>query len=734
MASGQFTPVLRYLHRLAEPVLTDAQLLDRFRASRDEAAFEMLVRRHGPLVQGVCRRVLRDWHAAQDAFQAVFLILARKAATLERPDSLGPWLYGVAYRTALKARSQAARQSAHERCQRVDVATADSTEEVEWRDLRPVLDAEIHRLPERYRKPFVLSYLQGKTNAEVARLLGCSRGTVATLLARARQRLRQRLSRRGLTLSLTLTVSAVPTALHCSTAHAAALFGAGQIHAAGAVSASAVTLAQGVLRAMMANKLRWGAIVLLAVGMLGTGAGVISHRAGADEPDRPAATPTPVPISTSPPPAPVVTAVPPAPAPMNPPGFVNTTVPPAVTGSTVYGTANFEVTAPTLAIARRVGQAAEQHRARLAYLWLGRQLPTWPKPCLIEVLPGSTGCGGATSFVFENGRVTECQMRLQGKLETILADALPHEITHTVLADRFTGIGHTCARWADEGAALLAESSPSQARTRAALSPILNSHRRIPLRRLLAMYDFPPDVMALYGEGYSLTRFLLGLKDRETFLAFVARDGNGGWDKSVEKYYGYHSVGELEKAWLAQARKDLAGRVQPTSGETLHATEPGTQRSDSQRRPHGRLPAGPAPVQALVLLREDGRLLVWYTGTAYEPRTHYMTIMTSDDNGHTRTTATPVTSYEAIRHQIEVHYTLDQVKVYDHLGKPVDVKTVPKLLKGETLALFAFGADKVDPLHLRLVKPGTLLFVLEPPTPVPAGPSAVPVAPPAGRP
>src|SRR5581483_10440199 len=168
--------------------LSDAELLRRFVRGRDAAAFELLVWRHGPMVLGVCRRVLRDAHAAEDAFQAAFLVLARKARSLDRRGSIANWLYAVAYHVALKARAEAARRQRRER--RASAAEAGAAPGEAWADLRPVLDEELSRLPEAYRQAVVLCYLEGRTNAEAARLLGWPVGTVKGRLARARDLLR----------------------------------------------------------------------------------------------------------------------------------------------------------------------------------------------------------------------------------------------------------------------------------------------------------------------------------------------------------------------------------------------------------------------------------------------------------------------------------------------------------------------------------------------------------------
>jgi RNA polymerase sigma factor (sigma-70 family) len=281
-------PLARCLGRITAAHLaatcSDRQLLARFAAHRDEAAFAALVRRHGPLVLGVCRRVLHDWHAAEDACQAVFVVLARRAGSLRRPAALGPWLHGVAVRTALKARAQAARRAACERQVAVR-PVVEYADDLVWRELRPVLDEAVARLPEKYRVPFVLHYLEGRTVTEVAGLLGRPRGTVAVRLARAREQLRGRLARRGLAVSaaaLTLALAragasaSAPAAWAASTAAAGAAVGAGKA-AAGVVSAKVVVLTKGVLNAMFLTKLKVAAVVSLTLGAVGVGVGLTWH-------------------------------------------------------------------------------------------------------------------------------------------------------------------------------------------------------------------------------------------------------------------------------------------------------------------------------------------------------------------------------------------------------------------------------------------------------------------------
>src|SRR5262245_56233695 len=170
---------------------TDGELLEQFLAARDGAAFEVLVRRHGPMVLGVCRRVLGNEHDAEDAFQATFLVLARRGDAVRPASKVGSWLYGVAYRTALEARRMAARRRRKEACAVPRSEAAPDAAD----DLRPVLDRELSGLPDRYRAPLVLCDLEGSTRKEAARRLGWAEGTVSSRLSRGRQLLARRLRR-----------------------------------------------------------------------------------------------------------------------------------------------------------------------------------------------------------------------------------------------------------------------------------------------------------------------------------------------------------------------------------------------------------------------------------------------------------------------------------------------------------------------------------------------------------
>jgi RNA polymerase sigma factor (sigma-70 family) len=290
MAQAEIHPVLLHIRRLvgwSAGDLTDRELLDRFVQRHEEAVFESLLQRHGPLVLGVCRRVLNHEEDAEDAFQATFLVLARKAASIRKQASLGSWLYGVAYRTALKLKARVARQRLHER-RAADMSHPEAHDDRHWHELRPVLDEELCHLPEKYRLPLVLCYLEGKTNAEAARQLGWPSGSMAKRLMRGRELLRARLVRRGIALpvgalALLLTEqtrAAVPAGLLATSARAAVLTATGEA-LGGVVSTQVVSLAEGVCRTMFLSKLKTGMVFLLALGVFAAAGLAVHHLATA---------------------------------------------------------------------------------------------------------------------------------------------------------------------------------------------------------------------------------------------------------------------------------------------------------------------------------------------------------------------------------------------------------------------------------------------------------------------
>lgn len=252
MAVAQLDAVRKVFDRVRDEADGgDGDLLLRYRRERDQGAFGSLVRRHGPMVLGVCRRVLRNEHAAEDAFQATFVVLAKRADAVKPPDRLAPWLYGVAYRTALKARGRAFRRAEVERDYAEQTANRAPGERESLPDVRPIIDEQLNALPEKYRAPLVLCGLQGLNKQEAAERLGLPEGTVSSRLARAREMLRDRLARRGVIvpavgfvalLSPNALCAAVPPALTESVSACAA--------SGVAVPATVLALSNEVLAAM----------------------------------------------------------------------------------------------------------------------------------------------------------------------------------------------------------------------------------------------------------------------------------------------------------------------------------------------------------------------------------------------------------------------------------------------------------------------------------------------------
>ncbi len=276
--------------------LPDARLLEDYVDRRDQAAFAAIVQRHGPMVWGVCRRVLGSYHDAEDAFQATFLVLVRRATSITSPELLGNWLYGVAHQTAIKARSTVSRRKGRER-QVTEMPEPAVPEPARRYHLQYALDEELSRLPDIHRVVLVLCDLEGKTRKEAARDLGLAEGTVASRLARARAMLAKRLAQRGTVISSATLAAAlmhnaasasVPDSVVISTIVAAKGFAAGPAAALGMVSPTVVALTEKVLNAMVISKLKAIFAVVLVLGFLASGAAALSYRSGgaaSDDPD-----------------------------------------------------------------------------------------------------------------------------------------------------------------------------------------------------------------------------------------------------------------------------------------------------------------------------------------------------------------------------------------------------------------------------------------------------------------
>ena len=262
-----------------------------------------------------------------------------------------------------------------------------------------------------------------------------------------------------------------------------------------------------------------------------------------------------------------------------------------------YRTANFVVEAPTEALARKIGDAAEQYRHTLAVEWTGSPLPRWSRPCPItaQVAP-QLGAGGATSFVFDRGEVFNWTMTIQGSEERILDSVLPHEITHTIFASHFR---RPLPRWADEGACTTVEHPVERARQHRLLLEFLTTGRGIAFPEMFAMKEYPADVLPLYSQGYSLARYLIERGGRHKYVSFVS-DGlaSDDWSTALEKHYGVTSVAQMQHVWLAWVKQgcpappaSLAAAVPPPS-----ASSSATTRGQSPDMPALSAAAATAPV------------------------------------------------------------------------------------------------------------------------------------------
>lgn len=268
--------------------LGEDQLWERFVARRDEVAFEALVARHGPMVLGVCRRILRDPGDIEDAFQATFVVLIRKCRSISDPARLGPWLHGVAVKTASRARQSLLRRRLREK-EFAEHAVYDPAPSFVERELRSILDEELDRLPKKYRLPIVLCYLEGRTHDEAAARLGWPVGTVRGRLFRAREQLRGRLMRRGIAPAVATGCAgvfeslamAMPTdALVARTVDCLLGVSGGGVVTAGAVSAGVAHLSSGVLRAMFLTQMKFVGVAAIATGVVATSAVVRGYQDG----------------------------------------------------------------------------------------------------------------------------------------------------------------------------------------------------------------------------------------------------------------------------------------------------------------------------------------------------------------------------------------------------------------------------------------------------------------------
>jgi hypothetical protein len=265
-----------------------------------------------------------------------------------------------------------------------------------------------------------------------------------------------------------------------------------------------------------------------------------------------------------------------------------------------YRTANFIVEAPTAAIARRIGDAAEQYRHDLSVEWTGRSMPRWSRPCPItaRVEPG-LGAGGATSFVFDRGEVFNWTMTIQGSEDRVLDSVLPHEITHTVFASHFR---RPLPRWADEGACTTVEHPVERARQHRLLIEFLTTGRGIDFPSMFAMKEYPADVLPLYSQGYSLARYLIERGGRHKYVSFVGHGlDTGDWSHALATFYGVPNPVALQQVWLDWVRN---GCPAPPASLAGPPARPVTL-ADSGGMPRGQSPdpaisAAPQPARGVL--------------------------------------------------------------------------------------------------------------------------------------
>lgn len=298
---------------------------------------------------------------------------------------------------------------------------------------------------------------------------------------------------------------------------------------------------------------------------------------------------------------------------------------PAVALPATHRTPNFEVTAPTSEFAKQVGEAAEYYRHHVAIAWLGEPLPgRWLRPCPIKCKVGQIGAGGATTFTFQADQSGEMQvfgwnMDIQGTEQRILDSVLPHEISHMIFACHFR---RPLPRWADEGAATLIEHESERMRQTKLLDQVIRTSKRIPLRQLLSIKEYPrdmQDVLTLYAEGYSLADYLVqkkGDEGRAAFLAFLGdalkSDSLQQWEHAFRKHYGISNLQEVENEWTSWV---MAGSpaLTPADGTMLASnedapsnTKPANQPEVRAQSPEGvQVAASPGPLPQLSRPRRE---------------------------------------------------------------------------------------------------------------------------------
>jgi RNA polymerase sigma factor (sigma-70 family) len=590
---------------------SDADLLCRFIARREEAAFEELVRRHGPAVQRVCRRLVGPAQA-DDAFQAVFLVLACRAKAVRKPASVGSWLIGVAGRAARQMRQQLRRSQVTSLGNREDFADPSQPPQdshLVIPELAVALDEELTRLPDALRAPVVLCLVEGRTQEQAAAELGGSLRTLRRRLERAKELLRLRLERRGVVpvviaalIGNMQTSSAVEPELVRQTVHCVFEFLVGGI----GVRSAPAAIAKGVLTNMATFKTA-ALVPVAALVLIGLGVGWAQDK-------------------------PVTSQVEPPRQKIDEGEQVkdpNVAADPFFTEKFIklarasHRSTNFFVHAPTPTMARAIAAEAEYQRTELAKHWLGKELPPWEKPCEIQYVQRDGVLPGVCTFTYGKAKdgspaLATSLVELNGQFLDVLTNELPCQMVHVVMHSHF---GDQLPRWADDGLAITVKPAAAQTQEDERCRQLLNAGRGIRLNKLLPMRSYPRDMIVLYAEGHSIARFLISQKVRlgppvlkdlphigglfqnvangqQQFVVFLhlgmEKNTIESWNNAAKTVYGYESVDALEDAWLDFLRKPEsaikpAGErwdvvVTPKNPDLIPPTTlPGTGRPPAQR-------------------------------------------------------------------------------------------------------------------------------------------------------
>ena len=489
-----------------------------------------------------------------------------------------------------------------------------------------------------------------------SRRLGCPAATLTTRLFRARHSLRRRLSALGLAVPVALTAESVvdvPAALA-----SAAL----EMAAGGSISPAAVRLADGVFRSLYMTKIRWAAV---AAAVCLAGVGVFGFQAGGQDP---------VAGPVAPPTAPAAVAPPPAVPNVDEPATVKT--------------ANFRVTAPSQRIGRLIADAAERARRDAAIAWLGKEQPPRDQTCPISVTIG-TGTGGATTFNFDGGKVT-ATMNVEGPLDQLLTDVIPHEVTHVVMADHFKS---ALPRWSDEGIALLSESDEQHARYVHLAAQAANDGNLIQVKALCAAREYPKNIAEFFAESYLLAETLVDRRDRATFLQFV-RDGmKDGWESAAKTHY---------ETGLDDLERDMLTRLKAEHKTGVPAVVDRANKS--------------LPAFALATADDSGQVTVFErTIPYYEPVTSYVRReVRVEGQKATRSYMEPVTNYRLRTTPVAPRvFDRGTVRALTPTGKPIEEAALMAALKGKTVAVVLVQeAGGLDKAFANLLKSDTLVLVV----------------------